>query len=365
MKKELWFDGSVLSPEETGLITDATNRGYTTVILNKNQLKKVKVSNRVKKAIRISSIEEVEKFDKIDIFIVDNLSMAEQLINMNKCTAYYTTVNDRENMEKAADIRIPLNYLIIEFQDTTNIPLELILAKLQNDKVKVMKVVNESSDAIVAMGVMEIGSAGVIMKSKNIHEIVNLSNEIIKKEMKKMDLVECEVVEIKHLELGERACLDSTSIMSKTEGMIVGCTSSGGLLICSEVHYLPYMNTRPFRVNAGTISSYVWGPNNIVEYISDLEAGSKLLAVDINGDSRTVNVARVKSEVRPLILIVTRYKDVEIKAIMQDDWHMRVFSPEGKAVNITDLKPGDKVMGHCSEPGRHVGIKISETIIEK
>lgn len=365
MSKELWFDGSELGADETGLLTDAINRGYSTIILSKAIVEKNKFSSRVTKAIKITNVKETEKYEDIEIFIVDNMELAKQLLSLKKRIAFYIAVNDKENMEKAASISIPIDYLIVEFKDTTNIPLELILAKLQNNKIKILKVVKETTDAIVAMGVMEVGSAGVILKSKKIEDIVQLGEELMKKAITKMDLVECEIVETKHLELGERACLDTTNVMNEQEGMIVGCTSSGGLLICSEVHYLPYMNTRPFRVNAGTVSSYVWGPDNMVKYISDLKAGSKLIAVDINGSARVVNVARVKTEVRPLILIVAKYKDTEIKAIMQDDWHMRVFAPDGKVVNITDLKPGDKVLGYYSEPGRHVGVKISESIVEK
>ena len=44
---------------------------------------------------------------------------------------------------------------------------------------------------------------------------------------------------------------------------------------------------------------------------------------------------------------------------------MRVYSAEGKVVNITDLKNGDLVLGYVCESGRHVGIKIDETIIEQ
>ena len=49
---------------------------------------------------------------------------------------------------------------------------------------------------------------------------------------------------------------------------------------------------------------------------------------------------------------------------MQDDWHVRVFSDDGKPLNITELKQGDKVLGHTTEPGRHVGIRVNEHIIE-
>ena len=60
--------------------------------------------------------------------------------------------------------------------------------------------------------------------------------------------------------MGDRGCIDTTSIMTKDEGMIVGSTSAGGILVCSETHYLPYMELRPFRVNAGGVHSYVLSP---------------------------------------------------------------------------------------------------------
>lgn len=365
MKKELWFDGRGLKGKSVSLILDASNRGYETVIVEPEEIENIKISNRIKKAINIEENKEIEKYKKADIVIVDSIDKYKIAKNIGKEVAYYMRVDDKESMEKAAELDLDINYLIIEFKDTTNIPLELILAKQQKKTIKILKVVTDIPDALVSMGVMEVGATGVVLKTDSIDIISELGVEMKKREEKKVDIVECEIKEIRHLELGERACLDTTVIMEKTEGMIVGCTSNGGLLVCSEVHYLPYMNTRPFRVNAGTVSSYVWGPENIVEYISDLKAGSKVLAVSTNGESRTVNIARVKTEVRPLILIVASYKETEIKVIMQDDWHMRVFNPKGEPVNITDLKPGDKVLGHCSDPGRHVGVKIQEKITEK
>jgi len=34
-------------------------------------------------------------------------------------------------------------------------------------------------------------------------------------------------------------------------------------------------------------------------------------------------------------------------------------------LNISELKAGHKVLGYVTESGRHVGIKINESIIEK
>lgn len=364
MKKELWFDALTVTDEAMELVNDAINRDYVTVLFSEDNYDLAKFTSRIRKAVEISDLNDLDKYEDADIVIVRDLGQAAELLKTGKQVGYHTHVDDRESMEAAAKITLDINYLIVEFKDVTNIPLELIIAKSQYDNIKVLKIVNNVPDAIISMGVMEVGADGVVLRTKSLEDIINLREEVRRQEMGKMNLVSCEIIETKHLEIGERACLDTTSLLTDKEGMIIGCTSSGGLMVCSEVHYLPYMNTRPFRVNAGTISSYVWGPDDIVEYISDLRSGSKVVAVDLKGNSRIVNIARVKTEVRPLILIRAKYGDTEIKSIMQDDWHMRMFSPEGKVINITDLNPGDKVMGYVCEPGRHVGVKISENIHE-
>lgn len=365
MKKELWLDARTLKTKVQNIVTDAINRNYTVIILNGNDLEKIHTSSNTKKAVVVNQKEDIEKYNSADLLITDNLLLADEIHKAGKKVALHMQINDRESMEMAANIDIDIQYLIVQFKDVTNIPLELILAKSQYHDIKVLKYVTDISDASIAMAVMECGSDGVVLNSKSIEEISLLSEAVKKREKGKLELVPCEVTEIKHLEMGARACIDTTSLLSEREGMIVGCTSGGGLLICSEVHYLPYMETRPFRVNAGTVSSYVWAPDEKTEYIANLEAGSRLLAVDLDGNTRVVNVARIKTEFRPLILIRAQYQGQIINCIMQDDWHMRVYSAEGKVVNITDLKKGDLVLGYVCESGRHVGIKISETIIER
>ncbi|RBH49077.1 3-dehydroquinate synthase, partial [Pseudomonas sp. MWU13-2860] len=72
-----------------------------------------------------------------------------------------------------------------------------------------------------------------------------------------------------------------------------------------------------------------------------------------------------KTEIRPLLLIEATFpQNRKVNIIMQDDWHVRVFSDEAKPRNVTELKPGDRVLGFGTEPGRHVGVKVDEHIIE-
>jgi 3-dehydroquinate synthase II len=50
---------------------------------------------------------------------------------------------------------------------------------------------------------------------------------------------------------------------------------------------------------------------------------------------------------------------------MQNAETIRLVSPEGKAISITNLKPGDKVLGHIEKAGRHFGMQVDETLIER
>jgi len=126
------------------------------------------------------------------------------------------------------------------------------------------------------------------------------------------------------------------------------------------------MPTRPFRINAGSLQTYVLAPDNQTWYLSDLRSGMEVLAVSTNGKARRVSVGRVKIERRPLLYIEVKAADNTVfNVIMQEDWHVRVFGIDGKPINITTLKPGDQVLGYTMEPGRHVGVQVDELIIEQ
>jgi 3-amino-4-hydroxybenzoic acid synthase len=137
------------------------------------------------------------------------------------------------------------------------------------------------------------------------------------------------------------------------------------VLCCSETHPLPYMPTRPFRVNAGAIHSYTLSVGGRTNYLSELRAGAKVLAVDSVGRTRAVTVGRVKIESRPLLSIDLRTPSgAPVNLLVQDDWHVRVLGPSGRVLNVTELHPGDIVLGYSPQDSRHVGYPIDEFCIE-
>jgi 3-dehydroquinate synthase II/3-amino-4-hydroxybenzoic acid synthase len=113
------------------------------------------------------------------------------------------------------------------------------------------------------------------------------------------------------------------------------------------------------------VHSYVYNVGDRTDYMTELRAGSPVMVVGTDGKVRKACVGRMKTEVRPLRLIEVEFSGGErVNVLMQDDWHVRVFSEEGKPFNITELKPGSRVLGHVAKPGRHVGIRVDENIVE-
>jgi 3-amino-4-hydroxybenzoic acid synthase len=283
-------------------------------------------------------------------------------------TCLRMSAHDQESLLVAIGQGRAHRYLCMRFPDPTNIPLELVIASLQGSHTVVIKEItdpDDAEDAVVALGVMEVGSDGVLFSPLRPEAMEHLGVALREAAEPRVAISVATVVQTSPIGMGHRGCIDLATIFEPTEGMLIGSTSQGGILCCPEVFFLPYMELRPFRVNAGAVHSYVYATGDRTNYLSELKAGSPAMVVGIDGRTREVPVGRIKTEIRPLRLIEVEFAGGErANVIMQDDWHVRVFSADGKPLNITELNPGDKVLGHLSSPGRHVGIPVDETIEE-
>ncbi|MEM4246534.1 MAG: 3-dehydroquinate synthase II, partial [Candidatus Bathyarchaeia archaeon] len=170
---------------------------------------------------------------------------------------------------------------------------------------------------------------------------------------------------LKQLGLGDRVCIDTCSMLNIGEGMLIGNQSSCLFLIHSETIESEYAASRPFRVNAGTVSSYVLKPGEKTQYLSELKAGDEVLIVNRMGETSVGNVGRVKIEMRPQILIEATYRGKVFKVILQHAETIHLVTKEGSK-SVVDLKPRDKVLIRYQEGGRHFGMLVpEEMVIEK
>lgn len=363
-KKIVWYDATNLKKEKSTLPL-LSNYNFDSIIINRNMYGKTKFSKKTEIIVNINNETELDGLSMDVIIMTEKSNIISKAKNLGYKVAYKRLIDSRESMEEAWKIGCDSDFLVAALISDTNIPLELLIARLQGKGKQLLKVVTTSQDAEVAFDVMEQGSEGIVFNTEDIDEITRLGNYIEKDQYGKVDLLKGKVTSVEHMGRGYRACVDTTSILGKDEGMIIGSTSQGGILVSSENHFLPYMELRPFRVNAGAVHSYVWSDDDSTQYMTELKSGSKVLCVDCDGNTREVGVGRVKIEVRPLLKIEVECKGIKVNTIVQDDWHIRIFGGNGEVRNASDIKIGDELMTYICDGGRHVGIKIDETIIEQ
>ncbi|MFK4071121.1 3-dehydroquinate synthase II [Streptomyces sp. NPDC029674] len=367
----LWVDATTLTPAETpDALAYLRSSAASYLVMRYDQFAEWQPIDRLRTALLVgpedeSLAEQIAADERIGMVVARTpaaLPVARALAGP-RGVGVRCEIVDGDTMNEAADLSGKVDVVLAVFADETNIPLELLLAKAQSTKTDVVKQLLNTAEAHTVAGVLESGPAGLMVSAEHL-TAVDLVTQVVKEHGQvRKDLVELEVLRAEPIGMGHRGCIDTTTLFGEDEGMIIGSTSSGGILVCAEVHYLPYMKLRPFRVNAGAVHSYVFGAEDTA-YISDLEAGERAHAVAADGTFREVGIGRIKTEVRPLRLIEARHGDVTVNVILQDDWHVRVMGGDGKPKNLTDVTPGSTLLGLVTEPGRHVGIKVSEHIDE-
>ncbi|MFM9619459.1 3-dehydroquinate synthase II family protein, partial [Streptomyces turgidiscabies] len=272
----------------------------------------------------------------------------------------FIDVRDDRTLQLSCAGAMVLPYTVIHFADPTKIPLEIVLAAAESAEGKLVTVVDGLEEAAIVFDVLERGSDGILFTPRSADEVFALAR-LLEATTPQLELSTLTVESIRHVGLGDRVCVDTCSHFEEDEGILVGSYSSGFVLCCSETHPLPYMPTRPFRVNAGALHSYTLGPDNRTSYLSEVGSGSALLAVGADGRTRRVVVGRAKLESRPLLEIRTHAEDGRLVSLtVQDDWHVRVLGPGGKVLNVTELRTGDELLGYLAADKRHVGLPIGE-----
>jgi 3-amino-4-hydroxybenzoic acid synthase len=383
----VWFDTTQLARAEPddSIFVRIVNSLYSGVIVYMRNLDKLlpAVPPRMQTVLRLKDAADLKVFRESAYFS----SFREGDSKRNRCVAYHDAdvlrqlgaegirtcytcyVDDRESLLRSISEGMQFDSLWILFRDPTNIPLELVIASLQSTSTILMKEIKsptDADDAVVSYGVMEYGAEGVIFSPRDHQVLTSFLDRMAEANNPTLPIQVGTVIETRPVGMGYRACIDTSTLFQPDEGMVVGSTSQGGLLCCPEVFFLPYMELRPFRVNAGAVHSYVFASDDRTDYMSELKAGSPVMIVNSKGKVRRASVGRIKIEQRPLRLIEVQFAGGErVNIVMQDDWHVRVFSDAARPLNISELKPGDKVLGYATEPGRHVGIKINESIIER
>jgi len=269
---------------------------------------------------------------------------------------------DENTAVQAAELGV--DYVILNCLDWRVIPLENLIARASG-KSKLIAEVANAADAQLVLEALELGTDGVLLKTADVNELVKTA-AIAKKQAPKLQLATAKVTAVKQIDTGARVCVDTCDLMATGEGMLIGCQSAGLFLVEAEVHENPYVQSRPFRVNAGASSNYALASLQNTRYLSELKAGDEVLVISREGKVRRTNVGRSKIEFRPLLLIEAEAEGAKIKVILQNAETIRLVTAGGSKP-VTELKAGDEVLAHlAARGGRHFGVSVAdERVIER
>ena len=250
--------------------------------------------------------------------------------------------------------------VVVRGGEWTIIPLENLLSRTDNLFVEI----DELQEGRTALSILEKGVDGVVINNPD-PETVRHMIDALKREAEKITLFPANIKKIQPLGLGDRVCVDTCSSMGLGEGMLVGNSSQALFLVHSECVENPFVNTRPFRVNAGPVHAYIRLAGGGTKYLSEIKAGDEALVVNFEGKSYPTVVGRAKVERRPLVLIEAEERGQDISVILQNAETIRLTQPGGKAISLVDLKEKNEILVYREMTGRHFGAKIDETITER
>ena len=290
---------------------------------------------------------------KGDMFVFDGIEIGRRI-----------TIQSAKDAGSVRALRGKARHIVLETQDWKIIPLENLIAHFQGSETRLLVEVHDAAEAKLAFETMEVGVDGVLLSTSSPREIRAL-RAILDSHRIQVPLVQGRITSVQRLGLGDRVCVDTCSLLRTGEGMLVGNTASGLFLIHAETLESGYVAARPFRVNAGAVHAYIYLPDGTTKYLSELRAGDEVLVVDSDGNGRSAIVGRLKVERRPLLLVEAEGEGRRYATIVQNAETIRFVTPRGGAVSVGELKEGDEVLLRTEAGGRHLGMRIQETISER
>lgn len=295
----------------------------------------------------------------------------------------YFVVAEETSQNRAKGAIGSAEWLLIECETWSMIPLENLIAARQGSATKIAAVITtpqqaqgagfaleQGVDALVVANSKQLIEAALVTKSQRLE----LKSENVYDERNQRNPMELELFSIQSVEdggIGDRYCLDFTSLLEVGEGVLVGSSSSQMLLIHSETIPSSFVPTRPFRVNAGAPHSYILMANGNTKYMSELTGGDEVMILNENGGSRSATLGRIKIEQRPMLKInfqpLKQYKQKpnEGHVFMQQAETVRLVGQNKTLHSVTELPRHTIVMGWLGREGRHVGTAIESRVEER
>ena len=390
MTRTVWIkaDGDVGDWEtRKRRITAAIEAGADWVLVDETDVARVRELGDISVAAFRSEadvIDDAETDAEADAYFVGKDGEGDGTIDLPEDlsgSADLTTVRRRDDRAQGVYVRVlgteyerfaeeaatDAAFTIIVGEDWSIIPLENLIARV-GDETALIAGATTAAEAQTAFETLEIGADGVLLDTDSPDEIRGAVEARDAADRESLDLRYATVTAIERTGMADRVCIDTGSLMDHDEGMLVGSMSRGLFFVHAETAESPYVESRPFRVNAGAVHAYVRNPAGGTNYLAELSSGDEVQIVDTDGHTRDAIVGRVKIEKRPMFRIQAEVDTEDgvdrVETLIQNAETVKIATSDGKKA-VTDVEAGDEALVYYEDVARHFGEAVEESIIEK
>lgn len=302
----------------------------------------------------------------------------KKLILNDAVIGAYVHIREGADQDDARALIGSVEWLLVSFTDWSMIPLENFIAAAEGTPTKIAALLTEPSQIQGAAFALERGVDAIVVGETK--ELIEASQIAMAQRLERPDSQDSatpeatseiipSVLTVTSVEdggLGERYCIDFTSLLKPGEGMLIGSNASSFMLVHGETVSSEFVPVRPFRVNAGSPQSYTLMSDGSTKYLAELSSGDAVTVVNHKGHSRHVVIGRLKIEKRPLLLL--KWKNANHKEghmFLQQAETVRAVDSSGIPASVTSISIGDEILGWNDTGARHIGVAISSNVFER
>ena len=273
------------------------------------------------------------------------------------------TVRTPRDLAESLQLARRAGAVAIRWAGARVIPLESALAE-RPVGASIWVVVRDPPELPAALGALEVGADRVVVETDRPDSLDAIEGFLEEVGRPALPWTSALVTRVRSAGVSERVLIDTTSILRASEGLLLG--SSAGLLfhVASEAEGSAFSRPRPFRVNAGSPHLYALMADGTTRYLSELDAGDRILATVPGESGRAVRIGRLKVERRPMVLVGARRGGRESTIFLQEAETVRLSGPSRRSP-VTNLQVGMRLRVVALPPARHLGNLVHESIEER
>jgi len=277
-------------------------------------------------------------------------------------------IDDPSDQEEALSLIGLVPWILVRCSDWTMVPLENLVTASRGTSTRIAAAIDEEVELNGAAFAMGGGVDAILVPIQMVDKAIRVLGGSWEREEPpetRVTIVEARILSIDGAGVGERVCVDLTRRINDGQGIATGSLSGNLCLLHGETIQSEYVPTRPFRVNAGAIHSYVLMADGKTKYLSELISGDEVAVLSSSGEQEKATIGRLKVETRPLLMIRFEVSGSEGQIVVQQAETVRLITPNGGVISVTQVREGDKISVITDSRARHIGVALNAGVTEK